>query len=272
MSVRTYGTVMLDERTCQTNEARTAKIMGIEDLRATDTASNSADMNLFQRVLIADDYAIVRRGIEQTLCSGFSGLQFSEAGCAQAVLEAVRSQPWDLLILDLSLPDRSGLDIMPELRRLAPNLAVLVLTMHTEEQYALALLRSGVSGYLTKESAPEKLIEAVTKVMAGGKYIGPEMAERLALALSTPNPPAPHASLSPRELQIMRSIAAGMRPAQIAAALSCSPKTVATHRARILRKLNLKSTQQIIYYANRAGLVLWPEPRSPSRAGKIRLI
>jgi DNA-binding NarL/FixJ family response regulator len=163
------------------------------------TEHTDTESSLIKRILIADDHSIVRRGIKQILLTGFSALDFGEAGSGQAVLEAVGSGHWDLLILDLSLPDRNGLDLVPELRRLAPELRVLVLTMHPEEQYALRLFRSGVSGYLTKDSATDQLIEAATKVLAGGKYLSPEMAERMAQTLDGSQPGAPHEALSTRE-------------------------------------------------------------------------
>ena len=211
------------------------------------------------RIMVADDHAVVRRGVSQILNGAFSPLEIHEATNGQDVLAALRQGHWDLLILDIGMPAGSGLEIMPALRQLAPDLRILVLTIHAEEQFALRLLKSGISGYLTKERAPEELILAVKKILAGGKYVSPMLAERIAMSLDTSVDKLLHESLSDREFQVMRMIASGLSVAQIAQALSLHVRTVGTFRRHILRKLNLKSTQEIAYYAIRAGLIDWPQ-------------
>jgi two-component system invasion response regulator UvrY len=211
------------------------------------------------KILIADDHAVVRLGVKHIVLGAFPNAEAGEAANGQAVLEAVRDAPWDLLILDIGMPVRSGLEIMSELRHMAPHLRILVLTVHAEEQFALRLLKSGVSGYLTKERAPEELVQAIRKIMAGGKYVSTVLAERIALSLDTSVDKLPHETLSDREFQVMRMIASGMSVAEIAEALSLHVRTVGTFRRHILRKLNLKSTQEIAYYAIRGGLVDWPQ-------------
>jgi DNA-binding NarL/FixJ family response regulator len=210
------------------------------------------------RLLIADDHAVVRIGVRKILVQAFPEAEICEARSGQEVLEVVRCQPVNLIILDIGLPVRSGLEIMSDLRHLAPQAKILILTMHAEEQFALRLLKSGVSGYLTKERAPEELVLAVRKILAGGKYVSTLLAERIALSLDTSVDKLPHETLSDREFQVMRMIASGMTVAQIAEALSLHVRTVGTFRRHILRKLNLKSTQEIAYYAIRGGLVDWP--------------
>ncbi len=209
--------------------------------------------------MIADDHAVVRAGVRGILTQNFPGAEIGEASNGQEVLEAVRAAAWDLLVLDIGMPVRSGLEIMAELKHAAPDLRILVLTVHAEEQFALRLLKSGVSGYLTKERAPEELVQAVTKILAGGKYVSTVLAERIALSLDTSVDKLPHETLSDREFQVMRMIASGMSVAEIAEALSLHVRTVGTFRRHILRKLNLKSTQEIAYYAIRGGLVDWPQ-------------
>ncbi|MEP7356138.1 MAG: response regulator transcription factor [Anaerolineales bacterium] len=215
------------------------------------------------RILIADDHAVVRRGVSQILSGAFSPLEIREAASGQEVLAAIRQGQWDLLILDIGMPGGSGLEIMPALKQHAPELRILVLTIHAEEQFALRLLKSGISGYLTKERAPEELISAVKKILAGGKYVSPMLAERIAMSLDTSVDKLLHESLSDREFQVMRMIASGLSVAQIAEALSLHVRTVGTFRRHILRKLNLKSTQEIAYYAIRAGLIDWPQSNQP---------
>ncbi len=209
------------------------------------------------RFLVADDHSVVRMGVRRILAEHFPGAVITEVSNGQAVLEAARTGTWDVLILDIGMPGRNGMEIVPELRRLAPDMRTLVLTMHAEEQFALRLLKTGVAGYITKERAPEELVQAVRKIMAGGRYVSSGLAERIAAALDTSVDKLPHETLSDREFQVMRMIAQGMSVAEIAEALSLHVRTVGTFRRHILRKLNLKSTQEITYYAIRSGLVDW---------------
>ncbi|MCC6188397.1 MAG: response regulator transcription factor [Anaerolineales bacterium] len=206
------------------------------------------------KILVADDHAVVRLGVRQILMEKFP-VAVGEAANGHELLDRLREQAWDLLILDIGLPGRSGLELMPEIKQTAPGLRVLVLTMHGEEHFALRLLKMGVAGYLTKERAPEELVEAVEKIVSGGKFISSHLAERIAMSLDSSLDKLPHERLSDREFQVMRMLASGLSVAQIAEALSLHVRTVGTFRRHILRKLNLKSTQEIIYYAIRGGLI-----------------
>jgi two-component system, NarL family, invasion response regulator UvrY len=201
------------------------------------------------RVVIADDHAIVRQGLIHIL-SGVSGITVTgEAVDGQQALEQIRSQPCDVLVLDLSMPGRSGFDILRELKHEHPELPVLVLSIHSEEQFAVRILKAGASGYLTKESAPDELVQAIRKVAGGGKYISPNLAEALAFELEDGSSGPPHESLSDREFQVMRMMALGKTATEIADELSLSVKTISTYRARILEKMNLKNNSEIIRYA-----------------------
>jgi two-component system, NarL family, invasion response regulator UvrY len=201
------------------------------------------------RVVIADDHAIVRQGLIHIL-SNVSGISVTgEAVDGQQALEQIRSQPCDVLVLDLSMPGRSGFDILRELKHEHPELPVLVLSIHSEEQFAVRILKAGASGYLTKESAPDELVQAIRKVAGGGKYISPNLAEALAFELEDGSSGPPHESLSDREFQVMRMMALGKTATEIAEELSLSVKTISTYRARILEKMNLKNNSEIIRYA-----------------------
>jgi two-component system, NarL family, invasion response regulator UvrY len=201
------------------------------------------------RVVIADDHAIVRQGLIHIL-SNVSGINVTgEAVDGQQALEQIRSQPCDVLVLDLSMPGRSGFDILRELKHEHPELPVLVLSIHSEEQFAVRILKAGASGYLTKESAPDELVQAIRKVAGGGKYISPNLAEALAFELEDGSSGPPHESLSDREFQVMRMMALGKTATEIAEELSLSVKTISTYRARILEKMNLKNNSEIIRYA-----------------------
>ena len=201
------------------------------------------------KVLIADDHAVVRQGLKQILGETSDMTVVGEATTGLEVLEKARSADWDVLVLDITMPGRSGFDILLELRAEKPTRPVLVLSMHAEEQYALRVLKAGAAGYLAKESVPEELIRAIRKVVSGGKYISPTLAEKLAYEIGAPSDRLPHEALSDREFQVMRMIAAGKTVSQIAEALSLSVKTVSTYRARVLQKMNLKTNAELIYYA-----------------------
>ncbi|HMR62728.1 MAG TPA: response regulator transcription factor [Anaerolineae bacterium] len=205
-------------------------------------------------VLIADDHPIVRQGLRQIL-SGLPDMEVAgEAINAQQTLEQVRAGGWDVLVLDISMPGRSGFDILNELKHEQPNLPVLVLSTHSEDQFAVRVLKAGASGYLTKENAPAELIRAIRKVVGGGKYISDKLAESLAFGLDAATERLSHEALSDREFQVVQMIASGKTLADIAASLSLSAKTVSTYRTRLLRKLNLKTTADIIRYAIENGL------------------
>lgn len=207
------------------------------------------------KVLIADDHAVVRRGVRQILEEAPLGLAVDEAGSARETLKAVLDKDYDIVLLDIAFPDGSGLDVLRQIRSHRPNTHVLLLSMYPEEQYAQRALRSGASGYLTKDSAPDELVFAIQKVIAGGKYITQALAERLADKVGSQVEKAPHETLSDREFQVLTRLGAGKSIGEIAAELSLSPKTVSTYRARLLGKLNLKTTAEIIRYVieNRLG-------------------
>jgi DNA-binding NarL/FixJ family response regulator len=201
------------------------------------------------RVLIADDHAVVRQGLRQILAAVPELSEIAEAVDGDETLSRVRAEAWDLLVLDMSMPGRSGLDILKEVRRERPTTPVLVLSMHPEDQFAVRLLKAGAAGYLNKESAPDELVAAVRKVLTGGKYVSAALAEKLAFNLDQDSDRPAHEVLSDREFQVLRMLAAGQTVAQIAAELMLSPKTISTYRARLLDKLGLHSNAELIHYA-----------------------
>jgi two-component system invasion response regulator UvrY len=200
------------------------------------------------RILIVDDHPIVRQGLKQTLADAAEIGEIVEAATPQEALDLVRQRKWDAVILDIGLPGRGGLEVLKDIKREVPRLPVLILSMHAEDQYAVRAVRAGAAGYLTKGAATERLIAAVRKVASGGRYISPELAERLATEL-TVDPDHPlHASLSDREFDVLRSIASGQTVGDIAERLSLSVKTVSTYRARILEKMQLKNNAELMHY------------------------
>ncbi len=207
------------------------------------------------RVLIADDHAVFRRGLRETLAEGFSRITFGEAGTAQEALDHVRRQDWDVVILDISMPGKSGLDILDELKRLRPKLPILLLSMHPEEQFARRALKAGAAGYLTKDSVPEELKEAVRRVVVGGRYVSATLAEKLAVDLREGADKPIHELLSDREFQVLRMIASGKTVKQIAEEIALSVKTVSTYRGRILEKTGMKTNAELIRYALQTQLV-----------------
>jgi len=201
------------------------------------------------RILIADDHAILRRGLREILQRELPGVVSGEAADAAEVLAEVQRQDWDLLILDVTMPGRSGLDLLKDLRYLRPKLPVLVLSMHSEDQYGRRVLKAGASGYMNKESAPEELITAIRKVLAGGRYVSAALAESLARDLARDDERPPHELLSNRELEVLRKIAAGKTVGQVAAELHLGVTTVSTHRARLMEKMQMSTTAELIRYA-----------------------
>jgi two-component system, NarL family, invasion response regulator UvrY len=202
-----------------------------------------------KRILIADDHAIVRKGLKETLEEELGRVTFGEAENGSQVLEQVRKRDWDLVLLDIGMEGRSGLDVLEEVRRLRPGLPVLILSMYPEGTFAVRALKQGAAGYLNKQSAPEQLVAAVNRVLGGGRYVSPAMADRLAAELQRETAPCPHESLSNRELQVMRMVAAGKSLKEIADALSLSVKTVGTYHTRLLEKMGLKSDVEVTRYA-----------------------
>jgi len=208
------------------------------------------------RVLIVDDHAIVRRGLRALLSDELTGAAFGEASHAQQALEEFRKQKWDVALLDITLPGKSGLDLLKELKAARPRLPVLVLSAHPEDQFALRALQAGAEGYLTKDSAPEELVKAIRKVLAGGRYVSPTLAEKLASNVRKDFTRLPHETLSDREYEIMCLIASGKTVTEIAGELSLSVKTISTYRTRILEKFGVKNSAAIVQYAIRNGLVI----------------
>jgi two-component system invasion response regulator UvrY len=214
------------------------------------------------RILIADDHAVVRRGLRQILSEAFARSVFGEATNSQEALERVWKEPWDIVILDLTMPGRSGLDVLKEIKRERPKLPVIILSMHPEDQFAVRLLKAGASGYMTKESAPDELVGAVKKAVAGGRYVSTALAEKLASLIVHDAQNAPHENLSDREFLILRMIASGKPVSAIAHDLSLSVKTVSTYRSRLLEKMSMSNNSELVHYAFQNQLV---EHRSRDR-------
>jgi two-component system invasion response regulator UvrY len=207
------------------------------------------------RVLVADDHTVVRRGVLQILAEAPDIVVTGEAASGHQVLQAVRENDYDVLVLDIAMPDGGGLEILKQLGGLKPGLRVLILSMYPEKQYAVRALKAGAAGYLTKESAPDELIAAIRHVAQGGKYITQALGEVLAAELGGRTQPEPHTTLSDREYEVMSRLAAGKTVSEIANELSLSVKTISTYRARVLEKLGLETTAEIIRYALEQGLV-----------------
>ncbi|MGO8995733.1 MAG: response regulator [Polyangiaceae bacterium] len=207
------------------------------------------------KVLVADDHAVVRRGLRQILAETPDILVGGEAATGADVLRLVRDERWDVVILDISLQGANGLEILAEIHRDRPELPVLILTVYSEEQYALRAVRAGAAGFLTKESAPDKLIEAVRKLASGGRFVTAALAERLATFVASKHDGAPHERLSNREFEILKLIASGKTVGEIARELSLSVKTVSTHRTRILGKMEAKTNAELTHYAVKNKLV-----------------
>ena len=207
------------------------------------------------RILVVDDHAIVRQGLKQSLADTPDLVVAGEASTGQEALEKVRTGEWDVVVLDISLPDRSGLTVLEQLKSQYPELPVLVLSMHAEEQYALRVLKAGAAGYLPKESAPEQLVSAIHKVSHGGKYVSPTLMERFVSELGADPHKPRHEILSGREFHVLCMIAGGKSLTQIAEDLGVSVKTISTHRTRMLKKMHLKTNADVIHYAIRTGRV-----------------
>ena len=207
------------------------------------------------RVLIADDHGIVRQGLRRIVseCPGMTVA--GEAASGEEALALARERAFDLAILDISMPGRGGLDIIRDLRAARPSLKVMILSMHSEEQYAVRCLRDGASAYLTKGSPPEEIVQAIRTVAAGRKYITPSIAERLASRIDLDGDRPLHDRLSDREMQVLMRLGSGRSVSDIAADMSLSVKTVSTYRARLLEKMGMQSTAQLIRYAVQNGLV-----------------
>ena len=201
------------------------------------------------RVLLCDDHAIVRAGLKEILADTGDIVVAGEAANGQEVLARVREGGFDLLVLDMSMPGRSGLELIKLVKAEKPESRILILSMHSEEQYAVRALKAGAAGYLGKESAPDRLVAAIRRVAAGGAYVSPETAERLALGAARGGDALPHTRLSDREFQVFQLIAAGRSITEIAQQLSLSAKTVSTHKTRLMEKMGLANQADLIRYA-----------------------
>ncbi len=200
-------------------------------------------------VLIVDDHAVVRRGLAEILTDEFSGVEVGHADNVADARHYLRQQQWDLAIIDIALPEESGLMLLKEMREAWPELPVLVLSFHPEKRYALRALRAGAAGYLTKEAAPRELVSAVRKVLDGGKYVTQSIAERLAFSVEDGTGEAPHERLSDREYQVMVRIASGKTVSQIADEMHLSVNTISTYRSRLLDKMNMETNAEVTRYA-----------------------
>jgi two-component system, NarL family, invasion response regulator UvrY len=207
------------------------------------------------KILIADDHAIVRQGLKQVIAEAHDMQVGGEATNGLEALELIRTQDWNVAVLDMSMPGRSGIDLIKLAKAEKPKLPILILTMHSEDQYAVRALQAGASGYLTKESAPEQLINAIRKVAAGGVYISASAAEKLALNVMPGMDKLPHTLLSDREYEVFQMLTAGMSLSEAAEKLSLSVKTISTHKTHILGKMNLSNQTELVRYAIKHGLI-----------------
>lgn len=207
------------------------------------------------RILIIDDHEIVRRGARQALAEGFPGAEFGEAATSQEGASRLAEGAWDLVVLDINIPGRSGLELLEESRRLWPKLPVVVLSAYPEEEFAVRCIRLGAAGYVTKNSASDELVAAARKALAGGRYVTAFLAERLASLLGGDLRQDPHEALSGRELEVLRLVATGRTLKEIAAELHLSEKTIATYRARLSEKLGVSTNVELTRYALQHRLV-----------------
>lgn len=207
------------------------------------------------RILLADDHAIVRRGLREILREEFRDAKIAEVEDAESLIKLTLEQNWDIVISDLLMPGRTGLDALEQIKKIRPGLPVLIISIHSEVQYALRALKAGASGYLKKDLAPNELVAAIKAALGGKKYITHAVAERLTMAINANHQMDPHELLSDREFEVFKMIAKGKSIAEIGHVLSLSPSTVSTYRARILSKMNLKTNADLTLYAVEKGLL-----------------
>jgi two-component system, NarL family, invasion response regulator UvrY len=224
---------------------------------------NAAPKGRPLKMLVVDDHPLVRRGLVETLREEFANAVIGEACDAQSALDLVWKEDWDVVVLDVAMPGRSGLDVLKEVKQERPKTPVLILSTHSEDQFAIRSLKSGAAGYLTKETAGQELVIAVKRVLAGGKYIRASLAEKLASHLDNDAHKPLHQALSDREYQVMRMIAYGQTVKEIAGDLSLSIKTVSTYRSRILQKMVMRNNAELMRYAMEHHLVDTPSPSHP---------
>ena len=208
-----------------------------------------------KRILIVDDHEVVREGVKRIFSERPGQTSFGEASSVPQALQIVRDEDWDVVVLDLSLGDRSGLELLKQLKQIRPRLPVLILSMHSEEQYARRAFKAGASGYVTKDSSHSELVKALDKVVTGGRYFSQELAETLIVDLERGSDRPPHEALSDREFEVMRLIGSGKTVGEIAALLALSDSTISTYRARILEKMGMKTNAELTHYAIQNKLV-----------------
>lgn len=206
-------------------------------------------------ILIADDHSIFRRGVRELLSDGLGAVTVEECGDAHELRELLRRKKMDVLILDIGMPGTTGTDALLQVKRERPALPVIILSMHPEDQYAVRMFKAGASAYLTKASAPDELVKAVKKVLAGGQYVSASLGETLVRVMNRPSDRMPHERLSDREYEVMRLLASGKTVSEIADAMHLAVTTISTYRVRILTKLNLKHNAELMHYAVQHGLV-----------------
>lgn len=207
------------------------------------------------KVLIVDDHAVVRQGIKQILTEMSEPVEIGEAGNGGDAIRMLRDGDWDMVLLDIGLPGKNGVEVLKQIKTEWKKLPVLMLSMYPEDQYALRAIRAGASGYMTKESAPDELLSAISKVKNGGRYISAEVAEKLVFELDDSSDELPHQGLSDREFEVLRLIASGKTVSEIAELLSLSVKTISTYRSRILEKMKMKHNAELTHYALKHELV-----------------
>lgn len=212
-------------------------------------------MSSVMRILIVDDHAVVRDGVKTIVGERFGKVVLGEASTANEALELARQEEWDAVVLDISLGARSGLEVLKELKQLRPKLPVLILSMHSEAQYARRAFKAGASGYITKESSHAELVTAINKVIEGRRYVSAALAEKLVFDIERGTGGPPHESLSDREFEVMCLIASGKTVTEVAEVLSLSDKTISTYRARILEKMDMKTNAELTHYAIKNKLV-----------------
>jgi DNA-binding NarL/FixJ family response regulator len=219
------------------------------------TISDQVQILDMKRILIIDDHAVVRSGLRGIIGAQTEPTLFGEAGTPQEAINLARQQEWDLAILDLSLEGQSGLELLKELKQIRPKLPVLILSMHSEEQYARRAFKTGAAGFVTKDSPQIELVKAINKVLTGGRYVSSALAEKLVEYLEGDTDQAPHEALSNREFEVMRLLASGKTVGEIAALLSLSDKTISTYRARVMEKMGMKTNADLARYAVQNQLV-----------------
>lgn len=207
------------------------------------------------KVLIADDHAIVRQGLKQILAETLDMTVAGEADNGTDALRKIREGEWDVVLLDVNMPGKNGIDTLKQIREECPRLPVLMLSMYPEDQYAVRLIKAGAAGYMTKETAPELLVDAIRRVASGKKYLSPAVAELLADELDSGTQGQPHELLSDREYQVLLAIASGKTVSEIAEIMVLSAKTISTYRTRILEKMRMKTSAELTHYAIKNGLV-----------------